>query len=187
MSYVVDGSRAALGVLFFLSVVSKSRNRVSFREFRDAMVRLAPWTAPTVTWCAVGVVVVEWAVVVVLAVPGWFWGMVAGGFVAALVLLVVFSAVLVGAIRRGVVVGCRCFGSGLRPVGAVQVLRNVLAIVVAAMGLVSLVVGGGGGGRPEGIAISMVAGLVLGALLVSLDELVDLFVDQTVGTPRRVR
>ena len=184
---MVDGSRAALGVLFFLSVVSKSRNRVSFREFRDAMVRLAPWTAPALTGYAVGVLVVEWAAVVVLVVPGWFWGMVAAGFVAALVLLVMFSVVLVGAIRRGVVVGCRCFGSASRPVGAVQVLRNMLAIVVAVMGLVSLVVAGGGGGRPEGIAIAVVAGLVLGALLVSLDELADLFVDQTAATPRRGR
>jgi 4-hydroxybenzoate polyprenyltransferase len=63
----------------------------------------------------------------------------------------------------------------------------MLAIVVAVMGLVSLVVAGGGGGRPEGIAIAVVAGLVLGALLVSLDKLADLFVDQTAAPPRRGR
>jgi hypothetical protein len=123
----------------------------------------------------------EWATVVLLAAPWSLPGMVAAGFGVAAMLLVVFSAVLVGAIRRGVTVGCRCFGSTARPVGAIQVLRNMLALVVATLGLVTLVVSRGAAGAPEGIAVGVVAGLVVGVLLVSLDELVDLFVDRPVG------
>ena len=47
------------------------------------------------------------------------------GAVAALVLLLAFTAVLVGAVRRGDEVGCACFGAArARPVSTVDLIRN---------------------------------------------------------------
>jgi hypothetical protein len=183
VGYVAWSARTALGVMFVLSAVSKSRSAVSFREFRDGMVALAPWTARVATSCAVAVLVCEWVTVVLLTVPGWPESVAAGGFVVAMALLGTFSMVLVAALRRGVVVGCRCFGSAARPVDGVQVLRNVVAVAVAMAGLVSLVVGGGASLGREGTAIAVVAGLVVGVLLVALDDVVHLFVDDAIGTP----
>jgi hypothetical protein len=173
-----------MAVLFVVSAFSKSRNPVAFREFRHAMGALAPWTAPASMWSAAGVAAFEWVAVILLAAPWSLAGMVAAGFGVAAMLLVVFSAMLVGAIRRGATVGCRCFGSTTRPVRGVHVLRNMLALAVAMLGLVMLDVARGATGAPEGIAVGVVAGLVVGVLLVSLDELVDLFVDQPVGAPQ---
>jgi hypothetical protein len=148
------------------------------------MVAVAPYSARAAVSRAAGVVALEWVAVILLAAPWSLAGMVAAGFGVAALLLVVFSVVLVGVIRRGVAVGCRCFGSTTRPVRGVHVLRNMLACAVAMLGLAVLVVARGAVGAPEGVAVGVVAGLVVGVLLVSLDELVDLFVDQPVGGPQ---
>lgn len=60
------------------------------------------------------------------------------GAVAALVLLAAFTAVLAGAVRRGVGVGCACFGStaaAARPVSGVELVRNGGLLVLAATAL----------------------------------------------------
>lgn len=55
------------------------------------------------------------------------------GAVAAVVLLAAFTAFLVSRIRAGVPVGCGCFGSSRsRPTSAVEVVRNVGLVLLAA-------------------------------------------------------
>ena len=59
------------------------------------------------------------------------------GGVAALALLVIFSVLLGGAVRRGVTTGCNCFGAArVEPVSRVDVVRNGLLalLAVAALG-----------------------------------------------------
>ena len=60
------------------------------------------------------------------------------GGVAALVLLAAFSALLTGAVRRGVTVGCNCFGAArVEPVSGVDLLRNGLLALLAAAALLA--------------------------------------------------
>lgn len=55
------------------------------------------------------------------------------GAVAAVALLVAFTAVLVRAVRRGSGAGCACFGSSsARPVSAVELVRNAGLLGLAA-------------------------------------------------------
>jgi hypothetical protein len=62
-----------------------------------------------------------------LAVP-------AGGALAALALLLIFSAVLVRALRRGGEVRCACFGQvGGPPLSWVELVRNALLAALAAL------------------------------------------------------
>jgi hypothetical protein len=60
------------------------------------------------------------------------------GGVAALVLLAAFSALLGGAVRRGMTAGCNCFGAArVDPVSGVDLLRNGLLAVLAAAALLA--------------------------------------------------
>jgi uncharacterized membrane protein YphA (DoxX/SURF4 family) len=55
---------------------------------------------------------------------------------AALLLLGVFTVFLAGAVRRGVTVGCNCFGTArVDPVSGVDLLRNGLLALLAAAAL----------------------------------------------------
>jgi len=69
--------------------------------------------------------------VLLLAVPQ-------AGAIAALALLAAFSAILGQALRRGVTVGCNCFGAArVDPVSRVGLLRNGLLAVLAAAALLA--------------------------------------------------
>jgi hypothetical protein len=69
------------------------------------------------------------AAAALVVVPGW-------GAALALPLLVVFTAFLVRAVRRGVTAPCNCFGSARRaPVSRVEVTRNLALLVTAAVAL----------------------------------------------------
>lgn len=60
----------------------------------------------------------------------------AAGGAAALVLLAGFSAVLVGALRRGVAVPCACFGrAGSPPLSGFDLARNALLAALAGVAL----------------------------------------------------
>lgn len=171
MAYVMVGLRAAVGMVFLVAAVSKSGGRGSFERFRDGVAVLVPQVAPAATVVAVAVALVEWGVVVLLAVPG----TVPAGFGLAGSALAVFVAVLVAAVRRGVGVPCRCFGSSARPVGVAGLWRNGLLWGAAVAGLVlqpfaSAIPGGVGS-----VAFAAVAGALAGLVLVFLDEVVELF------------
>jgi methylamine utilization protein MauE len=84
------------------------------------------------------------------------------GFGVAVVLMAGFTFAIVRAVRRGVQAPCRCFGASATPVGTRQVVRNGVVLATAAADL-------------AGAAVALVAGVVAGALVVTFDELVDLF------------
>jgi uncharacterized membrane protein YphA (DoxX/SURF4 family) len=107
-----------------------------------------PWPAAAARLVPAAELVVA---VLLVAAPG------VGG-VAALVLLVAFSAVLVRALRAGIRTPCRCFG-GVRedPPSAVDVLRNGM---LAALALVAIAAGTPR--APSVAAVVLVAGSVVG-------------------------
>jgi hypothetical protein len=126
---VLTFCRWAIGITFAVSAIGKAASITSFRAaVADFGVLPARLTDPVAraTVLAEGVVVA-----LVAAGDGW----VSAGFVAALVLLTGFSAVLVLALRRKAAVSCNCFGSSERPISWYDVLRNAGLAVCCVAGL----------------------------------------------------
>lgn len=85
------------------------------------------------------------------------------GGVLAGALLIAFTVFLVGAIRRGVTVGCGCFGGTAdRPVGAHDLVRNagLIGLAATAMTTTSLV-------RPSLAALVLASVIALAAVVVA--------------------
>ncbi|MEV6928530.1 MauE/DoxX family redox-associated membrane protein [Dactylosporangium sp. NPDC051485] len=167
MSYVETACRCVLGIVFAVSALSKVRGRAAWSRFTASVAALAPAPRTATRPLAAAVVAAEGAIVLALAA-----GPVAPvGFAMAIGLLAAFTAAIVRAYRRERRVPCACFGSG-RPVGPRHVVRNG---ILAAVGLAGLVTAGGGPIRPAGAGIALAAGLLCGLLLITFDDVADLF------------
>ncbi|OLF14208.1 hypothetical protein BLA60_03445 [Actinophytocola xinjiangensis] len=171
MQYWTIGVHSAVGVIFLVSSVSKVRNRAAFDSFVDSvrtMRLLGPaWSLPV----AVAVVATEFLIWVLLAIPARLVS--AAGLVLAAGLLLVLAGAIAVAVRRGVRAPCRCFGGSVSPLGPWQAVRNVVlasaALGAAMTGLTP------GPTQPAGVAVAVVAGVVLGYLVAVSDDLIELF------------
>jgi hypothetical protein len=177
MDEVGFGCYCLLGLVFAMSSASKLRGRTAFDEFVGTTRVLAVAMIPGYQVSRdearlVGVAVVsgETAVPVLMVLPG-----TAGiGLGIAMFLLTVFGVGIAAAMRRGLRTTCRCFGSSSTPLGTRHLVRNALLVAVAATGLAF------GPDQltqadPAGSAVAGAAALVLAALVVRLDDLIDLF------------
>ncbi len=95
------------------------------------------------------------------------------GYVLAVALLLVYTAILRGAVRRGTPQSCRCFGgASTRPISALEVWRNCVLIGIAGLGVL-----GAYGQATRGVdagwaAIAVAGGLLAVAAVVLLDDVV---------------
>jgi hypothetical protein len=177
MDEVGFGCYCLVGLVFAVSAVSKLRGRKEFGEFIRATRVLAVATIPGYQGSRagarrIGVAIIggEAAVPVLLVVPG-----AAGiGLGIAIVLLAVFAVGIAAAMRRGLRTSCGCFGSSSAPLGPRHLVRNAFLVAAAAIGL-ALRPDGITQADPAGLAVAGVAALVLVALVVRLDDLIDLF------------
>lgn len=166
MSPVFVAARVLLGVVFAVSAASKVRpadHRAFRRTVRDWTGGRLPAAPP-----AAALVVLEAAVPVLLALRP------AAGLALAVVLLAGFTAAILGRLRQGDAGACRCFGSTDVPVSSVHVVRNAVLLAVA---LVGLLTGPGAAAASRWDGSTLAAGglaLVLGVLVVRLDDLVAL-------------
>ncbi|GAA2063990.1 hypothetical protein GCM10009801_08290 [Streptomyces albiaxialis] len=179
MDYALLTCRLLLGGIFVVSAASKLRGRVAFREFESAargMGAPARFLRPV----AVAVVAVECLIPPLLLVPpGGLPGLLLSG-----ALLLVLTAALAGALRRGTRTSCACFGSSTAPVGRRHVARNAALLAVVAAGVPMSLSGAPElPAHPGGIATAAFAALVGGLLVVSLDALTALLTDAP-ATPR---
>ncbi|GAA1768968.1 MauE/DoxX family redox-associated membrane protein [Streptomonospora arabica] len=102
---------------------------------------------------------------------------------AAALLLSAFTALAAYAARSQTAIPCPCFGRSSSLLGWSHVWRNLVLTGVALSGLVCTVVADPGAPvRPGGAAIAAVVALVVTALTVFYDDIVDLF-----GTPDRLQ
>ncbi|MCX5202365.1 methylamine utilization protein MauE [Streptomyces sp. NBC_00237] len=179
MEYVVLACRVLVGTMFVASAASKLLSAASFRSFvtatRDMGVPAA--IAPGV---AVGVVAGECASAVLLAL----WPGGVAGFVVAGVLLVGFTAGIAGVLLRGKDQSCNCFGSTTAPIGPRHVVRNAALLAVVAAGLLCRT-GGPGQTHWAGVLGAVLAGLVGAALVLSTDNLAELFTKGTAEVPEQ--
>lgn len=122
-------ARVLLGTTFLLAGLSKMRDRRSLPGDIEAFTGLPPRLAGGL---AVGLPVVE------LALAGWLLTGLADAltFGLAVALLLAFTAVVLRNMAAGRRVSCACFGSrGDRPVGPLEVVRNLALLSVAGVGL----------------------------------------------------
>ncbi len=166
-AYVTVGCQAAVAVTFARAAVTKVAGREAFGEFRRWLVvgvrvpRRAAWPVAVVAVAAEAATAV--AMVVPVAVPA--------GFVAATLLLVVFTAAVAAMWRRRVGVPCRCFGAGRHPPGLTHVARNLTLLLIAAGGLAAWAGAGAAPLDPVG-ALAAAAGATAALLLTELEEIV---------------
>lgn len=171
MEYVGIGVRCALGLVFVVSFVSKVRSRDSWVAFTGSVRALGVRSARLVRPAAVAVVIAEFAVVVLVAVP--VPGAAVVGCVLAAGLLLVFGTAIAATLRRGVRASCRCFGASAAPLGVRHVVRNAVLAVAAVAGVVASA--RSGSAEAAGVAVAVCAGLLAGGLVTVLDDVVDLF------------
>lgn len=170
---------SALALVFGIAVVGKL-HPAGFREFRRSVGELwfGPGTLPSAGrhGLAVLLLVVELGVAVVLTSeavlalaerPWW----TAVGFAAAVLLLVAFTTVHAMAIARNQAVPCACFGRASTIIGVPALVRSIILLSLAITGLV-LSLFTTAGSDPSMAVLAAPAGLVLGLLLIGLEDLV---------------
>lgn len=170
-AYVIVACRVLLVGVFAVAAGSKL-TRHGFEEFEAATGRLLPvqwsgWRRPA----AVGVLAGEVAAVGMLIWPA----SVSVGFGLALGLSLAFAIGVRAALRRGERAPCGCFGASAAPLGRVHLVHNAALGAVAATGLVLMPLAPLGVDHPAGVALAVLVGFVLAALMVRLDDLVALF------------
>jgi Methylamine utilisation protein MauE len=164
MEYVRAGCASLIALVFVASAVSKMRD---FDGFARSLPALAPVGPVLVRPLAMVVVVAEAATPVLLVIPP----VTSYGFALGFVLLAAFTGAIAVAVRRGRHAPCRCFGVSSTPVGPRHLVRNTALSSMAALGgLAPQQIP-----PPAGLAVAAAAGLIGAILIVSFDDIVDLF------------
>lgn len=171
MEYVEFGVRFALGLVFLISSVSKVKSRDSWVAFTESVRELGVRRDGLVPTAATVVVLAEFAIVILLAVP--ISGAAVAGFGLAAGLLLIFGAAIATTLRRGVRTSCRCFGTSAAPLSGWHVVRNAVLVLVAAVGAIAAT--RTGSAQAAGLAVAACAGLLGGGLVAVLDDVVALF------------
>jgi Methylamine utilisation protein MauE len=181
LAYLVVGCQCLVGLVFLVAAASKLHSRAAFGGFGESLRQLPLVPKTLAVPAAVGVVVAEAVVPLLLVAPA--AGFAAAGFAVALGLLSAFTATTVIALRRGARPPCRCFGMSEIPIGARHVVRNCALAAVAGVGLAAALQGGQRAVDPAGVAVAAVAGIVLAVLAVVFDDLVELFGPRAAAAP----
>jgi hypothetical protein len=167
MGYIDLAMRAAIGIVFAVACTSKLRSRIAFERFTRSLEVLKLPSAAKPRLIAPVVVAAEVATVVSLAAPV----AVAIGFTLALTLLLAFAFSIVRAVTGGVQVPCQCFGSDGATLAGRHVLRNVLLVVLAAIGLAAQLSGTASGASVAGGLVAALAGAALGYMFIRWDDI----------------
>lgn len=181
MQYVAIACRLLIAAVFIASAATKLAGPSAFGAFTQSVrtMRVLPtaWSRPV----AYVVVVAEVFAAVLVLVPLTFPAVV--GFAIAAGLLAAFAVGITISVRRGERTPCRCFGTSTTPLGPLHVFRNIFLICGCVLGAAAILLAG-----PfdwGGAAVAAVAGLVLGALVVVLDDIAALFRSPASSQPSR--
>lgn len=174
MGYVALGIRALIGAVFLASSIGKVTGRGAFGRFVSSVGDMRVVPRHRARAVARTVVCAEFAVWPALMAP--VPAVVVAGFAVAAGLLVVFAAGITLSMRRGARTPCRCFGVSASPLGPRHIARNLALTVLAVIGAATVL----GSGQavpadPGGAVVAVSGGLLLGALVAVLDDVLDLF------------
>ncbi|GAA2766537.1 methylamine utilization protein MauE [Streptomyces paradoxus] len=171
MQYLHLATRCLLVVIFLVSSVGKVSGRTAYSRFVTSVRDMGVLPAPLVPAAAASVVAAETVVWLLLLVPT--PPAARSGGVIATGLLCAFTAVVLASLWRGVRTPCRCFGTSAAPLGARHVVRN--SCLAASSAVCVTTAGAGGPVHASGAVVAVSAGLLTSALIVWLDDIVDLF------------
>ncbi|WP_165521962.1 MauE/DoxX family redox-associated membrane protein [Micromonospora zingiberis] len=170
MRYLDVVCRALLASVFIVAVANKVSGRAAWLGFVQSLRELRQVPEAAVRSAAVAVVTVEILVVALLVVPVRAVGAV--GFALAVGLLGAFTVVIGRALARGSRAPCRCFGVSSTPLGVPHVVRNLMLICVAGLGLTGLSVDGSID-APYAVLAGL-TGMILGVLTTAAEDIVAL-------------
>lgn len=184
MTYLALSCRVLLGTVFAISGVTKVSGRASFAAYVRSVRRLGSLPPALARPAALVLITAELGVVTLLAIPAAATG--AGGFALAAGMLAVFSAAIIGSIRRGERAPCRCFGRSAATLTGRHVARNLILAGLALAGLAATATAGPATFSKAGSFLSaVVIGLVLGWLATEIDNIVALARPPALSPPRR--
>ncbi|MFI7464923.1 MauE/DoxX family redox-associated membrane protein [Nonomuraea sp. NPDC049646] len=167
MQYVDVACRLLLLTVFALALASKVTSRTAWREFVESVRAMRVARGEAARPVAVAAAVAEALVVVLAAIPLSWAGTAA--FVLAAGLLACLTVAIVLVVRRGAAVTCRCFGASTTPMGVPHVVRNLVLLAVALLGLA-----GAAAAQPADLALAAIVGVfgaVAGLLMSRWDDL----------------
>jgi methylamine utilization protein MauE len=167
VEYLTVASQALLTAVFGWAAVTKLR---AFATFRRSVRLLGLVPARYAGAVAAGIVAIESGCA--LAVP--LSPVV--GLIGCLGVLTLFCVGIVVLLVRGVSASCACFGATGAPLGRKHLIRNGLLAGIALSGLLT---NAAGDLHPGGVLSALFAGLIGAALLVTFDDLVELFSPST--------
>jgi hypothetical protein len=127
VSYVLTFCRAATGLLFLISSVSKARNVSQFKR-AVANFRLLPKKLNSIA--ALFLLVGEFCVVALMGVGG---SLLLPGFILAIFLLTIFCIAMSSVLVRKLYTSCNCFSTSNKPITVSDLCRN-LGFIGCALG-----------------------------------------------------
>ncbi|WP_433243203.1 MauE/DoxX family redox-associated membrane protein [Streptosporangium sp. CA-135522] len=172
MEYLEIGGRCLICLVFLVAAVSKVAGHDAFDVFTSSVRDMQLVRSGGVRRVALLVVAAEFCVCALMVIP--VTGSGIAGFALAALLLTAFAVGIVRVSRRGVRAPCRCFGASAVPLGARHVVRNLALVAVAVSGIAAAL-------STEGVrlsgetAVAALGGLLLGGLVVMLDDVYTLF------------
>lgn len=179
MQYLAIGCRSAVTVVFLLAVAGKTLGSGAFAEFVRSVGQMRAVPGSWVMAVARATVAAEALVALLMIAPT--GSSVTVGFGLAAVLTVLVSVTVVRVLRSGRRTVCRCFGRSNRPIGIEHLVRNAVLLLLALTGLVSNPRGGWTTGT--GLTPVILAGLFIGLIIASFDDLTHLVLPDTPPTP----
>jgi hypothetical protein len=171
VQYVHLAIRCLLVVIFLVSSVGKIFGRSAYSRFVTSVRDMGVLPAPLVRVAAASVVAAETVVWLLLLVPAPLAARSGGAIAAGL--LGAFTVAVLASLWRGMRTPCRCFGTSAAPLGVQHVVRNTCLIGSAAV--CAITAEAGGPMLASGAVVAVSAGLLGGALVVWLDDIVELF------------
>ena len=185
MEYVAITIRCLIGIVFLVSSISKVVSVTAFGASTRSVRELRLMPEHLARPLAGVVVAAEFAVCALLALPARL--ATAAGLGLAIVLLGMFAIAILRTVHRAERVACRCFGTSAAPLSRRHAVRNAVLAATAAIGI--FFVSRAGAVDPDGVALAVLGGTVVGGLVPLLDHLVELFrpVERASGDARGPR
>jgi uncharacterized membrane protein YphA (DoxX/SURF4 family) len=133
-SYLLGFCRIVIGLVFTWSFLGKLRNVSAFVQVIDRF-KLLPKVLHRIFAVIVLVVELTVAVTMLLGKP-----LLIGGFLLAMLMLLVFCMALASVLIRKIQTPCNCFGSSAKPVSIYDIIRNMFLFLCALIGFILLLI-----------------------------------------------
>ncbi|GAB3805075.1 MauE/DoxX family redox-associated membrane protein [Micromonospora zhanjiangensis] len=165
-------ARTLLVVVFAVAVYGKASNKRSYLAFEHSLRQMSLAPPVLVTTIAKATIAAEAVVVCLLLIPTRWCGV--AGFMVATGLLAAMTGVIGMNIGKKNRAPCNCFGASDAELGVQHILRNLGLAATAVLGATATLMALGAADLASGM-LAAATGLVIGSLIVFLEDLIALF------------